>query len=90
MCVGGGACRPSLVWPSLRLPAWAPPPQISPDEIQTAMTFLREQLGEDELRLMLEMLSTESDGGMEIDVNRLLEIAGVVESAGGKEERARD
>ena len=34
--------------------------QISPDELHTAMTFLREEMGEEDLRQMLESLSAEA------------------------------
>ncbi|KAL4423518.1 hypothetical protein ABPG77_003651 [Micractinium sp. CCAP 211/92] len=48
---------------------------ISAQELASAMGFLREQMGEEELRHLLEMLSVEAgkDGG--IDVTRLMELA---------------
>ncbi|PRW58330.1 LETM1 and EF-hand domain-containing mitochondrial [Chlorella sorokiniana] len=50
---------------------------ISTQELAGAMGFLREQMGEEELRHLLEMLSVEAgkDGG--IDVNKLMELADV-------------
>ena len=65
---------------------------ITTDELQTAMSFLREQLGEEELRHMLETLRAEGEGAAGeaagsghgqtrhpegIDVNKLMQMAGV-------------
>jgi hypothetical protein len=49
------------------------------------MTFLRQQMGEEELRHLLEMLSVEAgkDGG--IDVKRLMELADEAEEEEGEE-----
>ncbi len=57
---------------------------ITTDELQTAMSFLREQLGEEELRHMLETLRAEGEditGGRAqgIDVNKLMHMAGVLD-----------
>lgn len=45
------------------------------EELQSALSFLREQMGEEELRHMLQVLSKHAgaDGG--IDVNKLMELA---------------
>ncbi|GAB4818097.1 hypothetical protein N2152v2_005143 [Parachlorella kessleri] len=65
---------------------------ITTDELQTAMSFLREQLGEEELRHMLETLRAEGEGASGeaagsgygqtrhpegINVNKLMQLAGV-------------
>lgn len=44
--------------------------QISEEEMKLAMTFLKEQLGEEELKAMLEQLQMEGSGG--IDVKTLM------------------
>ena len=50
--------------------------QISKDELQTAMGFLSEQLGEEELRHLLERLNAFSDDATTpINVNSLMELA---------------
>ena len=50
--------------------------QISKDELQTAMGFLSEQLGEDELRHLLERLNAFSDDATTpINVNSLMALA---------------
>lgn len=51
------------------------PPQISVEELQTALSFLREQVGEEELRHMLQVLSREAGTDGAIDVNKLMEMA---------------
>lgn len=50
---------------------------ISMEELHTAMTFLRQQMGEEELRTMLEALAEEAgaQGGKGIDVSKLMEMA---------------
>ncbi|KAL4859684.1 Mitochondrial proton/calcium exchanger protein [Chlorella vulgaris] len=59
---------------------------VSVAELSSAMTFLREQMGEEELRNLLQMLSLEAgtDGGG-IDVNRLMELADAAEEEQDKE-----
>ncbi len=50
--------------------------QISPDELRTAMGFLKDQLGEDELRLLLERLNEFNvDRQAPIDVTKLMQFA---------------
>lgn len=49
--------------------------QISVEELQTALSFLREQVGEEELRHMLEVLSREASEDGKIDVNKLMDLA---------------
>jgi uncharacterized protein YqeY len=50
--------------------------QISADELKTAMGFLKEQLGEDELRLLLERLNAfSSEHQTPIDVGKLMQFA---------------
>lgn len=50
--------------------------QISKDELQTAMGFLSEQLGEEELRHLLERLNAFSDDATTpINVNSLMALA---------------
>ena len=50
--------------------------QISTEELQTAMGFLREQLGEEELRALLGDLNAWSDDGASpIPVGKLMELA---------------
>jgi Ca2+-binding EF-hand superfamily protein len=49
--------------------------QISPDELRNAMSFLKEQLGEEELRGMLETLNAEARGDGGIDVAKLMDLA---------------
>jgi hypothetical protein len=69
------------LWLPMRvLLRWTTPPpppggQVSKEELQTAMGFLREQLGEDELRLLLEELNTFSEDGVNIDVSKLMALA---------------
>lgn len=48
--------------------------QISKDELQTAMTFLKDQLGEDELRLLLERMDAFNDDS-KLDVKQLMQLA---------------
>ena len=48
--------------------------QISKDELQTAMTFLKDQLGEDELRVLLERMDAFSDDA-KMDVTQLMTLA---------------
>ncbi|KAK2079853.1 hypothetical protein QBZ16_002248 [Prototheca wickerhamii] len=48
---------------------------ISVEELQTALSFLREQVGEEELRHMLEVLSREASEDGKIDVNKLMDLA---------------
>ncbi|KAL6778434.1 MDM38 [Auxenochlorella protothecoides x Auxenochlorella symbiontica] len=48
---------------------------ISVEELQTALSFLREQVGEEELRHMLQVLSREAGTDGAIDVNKLMEMA---------------
>lgn len=45
------------------------------EELQTALSFLREQVGEEELRHMLEVLSREASEDGKIDVNKLMDLA---------------
>ena len=49
--------------------------QISKSELQTAMGFLSEQLGEDELRHLLERLNAFSDDTARFSVNGLMDLA---------------
>lgn len=65
------AAKPDSSPPSPMHPAC----QISMEELQSALSFLREQMGEEELRHMLQELSKHAgaDGG--IDVNKLMELA---------------
>jgi ribosomal protein S16 len=50
--------------------------QVTQEELQMAMSFLKEQLGEDELRLMLDRLNDwNKDGATPIDVAKLMEMA---------------
>jgi hypothetical protein len=58
--------------------------QITKDELQTAMTFLKDQLGEDELRLLLERMDAFSDDA-KVDVKQLMTLADGV----GPPERAQ-
>lgn len=54
--------------------------QVTQEELQTAMGFLKEQLGEDELRLMLDRLNDwNKDGAMPIDVGKLMHMASSAE-----------
>lgn len=48
--------------------------QISKDELQTALTFLRDQLGEDELRVLLERMDAFSEDA-KMDVKQLMTLA---------------
>ncbi len=63
---------------------------ISLEELHTAMTFLRQQMGEEELRAMLEALNAEAgattgaDGKGGIDVCRLMDLA--LKQPGDKDE----
>lgn len=57
---------------------------ITKDELQTAMTFLKDQLGEDELRLLLERMDAFSDDA-KVDVKQLMILADGV----GPPERAQ-
>lgn len=45
------------------------------EELQTALSFLREQVGEEELRHMLELLCREAGKDGKIDVNKLMDLA---------------
>ena len=49
--------------------------QISRDELQTAMGFLREQLGEEELRLLLERLNAFNNEDGPFDVQNLMTLS---------------
>ena len=49
--------------------------QISRAELQTAMGFLREQLGEDELRLLLERLNAFNKDDGPFDVGNLMSLS---------------
>jgi hypothetical protein len=50
--------------------------QISPDELRTAMGFLKDQLGEDELRLLLERLNAFNvDRQAPINVTKMMQFA---------------
>lgn len=50
--------------------------QISQEELKTAMGFLKDQLGEDELRLLLERLNAfSSEHQTPIDVGKLMRFA---------------
>ncbi len=48
--------------------------QIDKDELQTALTFLRDQLGEDELRILLERMDAFSEDA-KMDVKQLMTLA---------------
>lgn len=48
--------------------------QISKDELQTAMTFLKDQLGEDELRVLLQRMDDFSKDA-KVDVKQLMLLA---------------
>lgn len=67
-------------------PALAPA-QISPEELANAMSFLREQLGEEELRQMLESLSAESGGWLG---DRFGRAGGVARRGSGLQRLLRD
>lgn len=56
---------------------------ISEEELRTALTFLREQLGEDDLRTMLEMLKAEAGEAGSIDVNKLMDLSDEADEAAG-------
>lgn len=50
--------------------------QVTQEELQTAMGFLKEQLGEDELRALLDRLNDwQQDGATPIDVAKLMQMA---------------
>ena len=49
--------------------------QISEEELRLAMTFLKEQLGEDELVSMLQQLQSDGDSSSGFDVNKLMQLA---------------
>jgi len=61
-----------LIHPSGLLPCHM---QISKEELRSAMTFLREQMGEEELRTMLETLDAEAGTAGGIDVSKLMDLA---------------
>jgi hypothetical protein len=64
--------------------------QISTEELQTAMGFLREQLGEDELRALLGDLNAWSDDGASpIPVGKLMELAAKAVPADGVPAKAK-
>lgn len=48
--------------------------QVTKDELRTAMTFLKDQLGEDELRLLLERMDA-FDDNTKLDVSQLMSLA---------------
>lgn len=48
--------------------------QVTKDELQTAMTFLKAQLGEEELRMLLERMDSFNDD-TKIDVKQLMALA---------------
>lgn len=52
---------------------------ISLEELGTAMSFLKEQMGEDELRTMLERLACEAGANGGIDVGKLMDLADEME-----------
>ncbi len=59
-----------------RLNAPACGAQVTQEELQTAMGFLKEQLGEDELRALLDRLNDwQQDGATPIDVGKLMKMA---------------
>ena len=47
---------------------------MTKDELQTAMSYLKDQLGEDELRLLLERLDAYNDD-TKLDVTQLMQLA---------------
>jgi len=49
--------------------------QISQEELRSAMTFLKQQMGEEELRSMLEKLDAAAGTAGGIDVFKLMELA---------------
>jgi hypothetical protein len=56
--------------------AWRTCGQVTQEELQTAMGFLKEQLGEDELRGLLDRLNDwQQDGATPIDVAKLMQMA---------------
>ncbi len=64
--------------------------QISTEELQTAMGFLREQLGEDELRALLGDLNAWSDDGASpIPVGKLMELAAQAVPSDGVKPKAK-
>ena len=48
--------------------------QVSKDELQVAMGFLKDQLGEDELRMLLERMDAFNDDS-KLDVKQLMQLA---------------
>lgn len=59
---------------------------ISEEELRTAMSFLKEEMGEEELRSMLETLAVEAGGDGGIDVGKLMELAEEMEEEAEKKE----
>ncbi len=54
--------------------------QVTQEELQTAMGFMKEQLGEDELRALLDRLNDwQQDGATPIDVAKLMQMASSAE-----------
>ena len=49
--------------------------QVTQEELQTAMGFLKEQLGEDELRALLGRMNDWEEGTQPFNVNKLMEMA---------------
>ena len=49
--------------------------QVTQEELQTAMGFLKEQLGEDELRSLLDRLNDWEAGPQPFNVTKLMEMA---------------
>jgi len=50
-------------------------PQISVEELRLAMTFLKEQMGEEELVAMLEQLRAEGSSTAGVNVAKLMQLA---------------
>lgn len=55
--------------------------QVTQEELQTAMGFLKEQLGEDELRALLDRLNDWEKGTTPFNVTKLMEMADTAEVA---------
>ena len=49
--------------------------QVTQEELQTAMGFLKEQLGEDELRALLGRMNDWGEGSQPFNVAKLMEMA---------------
>lgn len=59
---------------------------ISVEELKSAMAFLRQELGEEELRIMLEKLNEEAGTNGGIDVGKLMDMALAHNTASGEKD----